>query len=32
MVWTPAAAATDLAGNACAATAFTETGAADREF
>ncbi|MGZ6545128.1 MAG: hypothetical protein ACXVEI_07435 [Actinomycetota bacterium] len=32
MVWTPAIAATDLAGNACAATAFTETGAADVEF
>ena len=32
MVWTPAAGATDLAGNACIATAFNETGAADREF
>ena len=33
MVWTPAIAATDLAGNASAATtAFTETGAADVEF
>ncbi len=32
MVWTPAIAATDLAGNACSATPFTETGAADVEF
>ncbi len=32
MVWTPSAGATDLAGNACVATGFTETGAADAEF
>lgn len=32
MVWTPAAAATDLAGNACLTTALTEGGVADVEF
>jgi hypothetical protein len=32
MVWTPAAAATDLAGNACALTAANEGGAADIDF
>jgi len=32
MVWSPSAAATDLAGNAMSTTARTETGAADREF
>jgi chitinase len=32
MVWTPSTAATDLAGNPCAATAVTETGGLDRDF
>jgi hypothetical protein len=32
MSWTPAAAATDAAGNAVATTAVTETGSADKEF
>jgi hypothetical protein len=32
MTWTPSTAATDLAGNAAAATAVTETGAADVDF
>jgi hypothetical protein len=32
MVWTPSAAALDVAGNAMSTTARTETGAADREF
>jgi hypothetical protein len=32
MVWTPSTTATDLAGNACAATAATESGAADVDF
>jgi hypothetical protein len=31
-VWTPSAAATDLAGTACSATPVSELGAADREF
>jgi hypothetical protein len=32
MSWPPSATATDLAGNACATTAASESGAADREF
>jgi hypothetical protein len=32
MIWTPSTTPTDLAGNACTATAATETGAADVEF
>ena len=32
MVWTPSTAATDLAGNACTATAVTQTGAAKKQF
>jgi Bacterial Ig domain/Bacterial Ig-like domain len=32
MTWTPATAATDVAGNACTATAVTETGALDVDF
>jgi hypothetical protein len=32
MVWTPAAGATDRAGNACTTVVVNETGAADREF
>ncbi len=32
MVWTPSIIPTDLAGNACAATIATESGAADMEF
>jgi Bacterial Ig domain len=32
MVWTPATTATDVAGNACAATAATESGPADVDF
>jgi hypothetical protein len=32
MTWTPSTAATDLAANACSATAATESGAADAEF
>ena len=32
MTWTPSAAATDRAGNACATTTVTEAGSADRDF
>jgi hypothetical protein len=32
MSWTPSATATDIAGNPCATTAATESGAADKEF
>ena len=32
IAWAPSTAATDIAGNACSATAATESGAADRDF
>jgi hypothetical protein len=32
MTWTPSATALDVAGNACATTVVTESGAADVEF
>jgi hypothetical protein len=32
LVWTPATTATDVAGNACTATAATESGSADVDF